>query len=151
MRHGQRRTRGDRRARHDRAKHVAAVLRRHEAGASPFQYEAAATHGLRAALCLRGWHWQDAHDEARSLVKLALDLMGARRPSWEMGQREYALRDYAFTERTRCIRCGGEIPETRRLYCGELCKQAHNADRAFYRDRDNGRAMEAAAEISWSK
>lgn len=120
--------RGDQAARQARARRVADVLRLYEA--SPFQFEAACVHGLRAALCLQGWGWQQAHHEARQTVLSGLDLIGARRPSWDMGQIGYALHEYGgFTERTRCAWCHGPMPADRPKYCGDSCNGAAKSAR----------------------
>ena len=143
------RRRGDRKARHDRARRVAAVLRQYEA--SPFQYEAACTHGLRAQLCLQGWDWHAAHDEARSLVKLALDLMGARRPPAYMAKPEYVLKEYGtFMERTRCLRCNRDLPEGHTKYCSHVCAQAHLAAMKRLKDMEDAHASKSVTAAAWA-
>ena len=87
-------------ARQARVNRVADVLRRYDA--SPFEHEAACLHGLRGALCLQGWGWHHAHEEARQTVLSALDRISARRPSWEQGQPEYAHRHLDGFERIYC-------------------------------------------------
>lgn len=72
---------------------------------SYFQYEGATRAGIRSGLCLAGYGWAKADQEAASLVEAALHRMGARRPTWEEGQRGYV------EPRENCINCGGLIPE----------------------------------------
>lgn len=137
--------RGDRTARHERVRRIASVLKTYEI--SPFQFEAACTHGLRSTLCYRGWPFQEAQTEAHKLVQAALDLIGARRPSWEMGQPEYV--HPGLVERTRCARCARPLPEGHRLWCSSVCGDA--ARHAHYRadQEDELDGARAVAAIAW--
>ena len=56
---------------------------------SPFENEASTRHGLRTGLCERGYGWQRADNQAKEIVADGLRLIGAKRPTWEQGQREY--------------------------------------------------------------
>jgi hypothetical protein len=72
---------------------------------SPFQHEAACRHGLRKALCLDGYAWTRSDEEAALIVHEGLSLLGASRPSYAEGQREYSIStDY-------CVGCHGPIDE----------------------------------------
>jgi hypothetical protein len=86
---------------------------------SPFEAEGSTRHGLRAALCLNGHPWARADAEAAEIVAEALRLLGAKRPTWHQGQREYT------TPRENCSYCGGDLDEesiTRRdRFCSNVC------------------------------
>jgi hypothetical protein len=124
------------------------VLSQYES--TPFQYEATAVHAIRAKLCLDGWAWQDAQDEARRLVQGALDLMGARRPPAYMTQPEYALQEYKFTERTRCAHCSRPLPEDRPKFCSDLCNHAAKGVRERVQRRLEQHAGDEAAQLAWA-
>ncbi|MBN8998071.1 MAG: hypothetical protein J0H54_01425 [Rhizobiales bacterium] len=72
---------------------------------SPFEFEGAAVAGIRAALCLAGYDWSRSDQEAQAVVAGALSRIGARRPSWEEGQRAYV------EPRENCRWCGTGLPE----------------------------------------
>jgi hypothetical protein len=140
-----RKRRGDKAARRERVRQIADVLR--DAEPTPFAMQAACTHAIRAKLCLEGWPFDVAHEEADKLVKAALDLVGAKRPSWEMGQPDYAHPD--LRTRTRCAWCARPLPEGHRLWCSTTCGDA--ARHAHYR-RDKDTEAETArrvAQIAW--
>lgn len=88
---------------------------------SDFQHEAAARHGIRSALCLQGHSWQRADGEAAILVRHALRLLGAVRPSWDQGQDWYARGE------GNCRRCRHPItddspkPVARQGFCSNVC------------------------------
>jgi hypothetical protein len=140
--------RGDKVARRERVRRIADVLKQYDQ--SPFQYEAACTHGLRAALVLRGWPWQAAQDEARQLVQAALDMIGARRPSYEMGQPGYVHRHLSGFERTQCAWCNRPLPPNHSLWCSSTCRQSAHGSK--YRRKLDGDAwaIAAARRASWS-
>lgn len=89
---------------------------------SPFEHEGPARAGVRSALCLAGHGWERADLEAASLVADGLKRIGARRPSWDEGQWQYA------NPRETCYRCGGAIDEYDQgrgyRYCSDLCARA---------------------------
>lgn len=58
---------------------------------SPFENEGAMRAGLRSAMCLKGHAWAVSDWQAAELVNAAFTEMGAKRPSWEEGERGYAL------------------------------------------------------------
>jgi len=121
------RTLGDRRF-EEVVKKVVVILR--SGRASKFEFEAACRHGLRRALCLQGWRWQDADSAAAVVVDTALRQIGAVRPSWQQGQPEWTQDGHAPVERTRCVRCGVKMPPAGngndRKFCSYLCRNAHN-------------------------
>jgi len=139
-------------AREERVREVAKILATYEA--SVFQHEAACTHGIRQKLCLAGWGWHEAHDEARALVKAALDRLGARRPWWNEGQPDYALNDAHgdFVERTRCARCAARLPEdaaAKRIYCSDVCRHAAIEDKQRVVQAEHKRAQAKARHAAW--
>ncbi len=118
-----------RRINRDRRRHlvdtIAAILR--SGDPTPFAFEASCRHGLRAALCLHGWRWQEADAMAAEIVTLALRIIGARRPTWAEGQPEFVQNGAGtLIERTRCIRCHDRLPQGHHKFCGQLCATAHH-------------------------
>jgi hypothetical protein len=147
-----RRRQAQRAARAEAVRRIACILKTYET--SPFQYEGACIHGVRSALCLRGWQWSAANDHARSLVHSALDRIGARRPSWDQGQPEYLQYGIVMVERTRCARCTRKLPDDRRIWCSDVCfmnahkaKQRRHEGKSAVAARDAGRA--AFEKTSW--
>lgn len=114
---------------------------------TPFAAESACRHGIRSALCLQGWSWGQADDAAVEIVASALRIVGARRPTWAMGQPDYAFRGDPGV-RESCIRCGKPLPEMARKFCGPVCRNAHHSwwDNLTRRDERNAmlRARRAA-------
>lgn len=89
---------------------------------SPFEFEGTMVHNLRAGFCLRGMRWGQADFEARALVHAALNAIGARRPTWEEGQREHTLAV------ENCGRCGRALDDgqiaRRARHCSVECAKA---------------------------
>lgn len=114
---------------------TAAILRRGEP--TDFAFEGFMRHGLRSGLCLRGWSWSDADDMAADIVRSALAQIGAKRPTYQQGQPEWAQDGVILVERERCIRCGWQLPEGHSKFCSRLCHGAHYADlrRRFYAEQ----------------
>lgn len=98
---------------------------------TPFENEGACRAGLRSALCLEGYGWHRADEEAAGLVAEALRLMGAVRPTWEQGQREYSV------PRENCTWCCRLIPEELQngtrppRFCSDVCARAALQHRDF--------------------
>lgn len=110
---------------------VAGVIRlSFQAGeiASLFGLEGPLRSAMRADLCLRGWHWNDADQAARDVVAVAHSLLGAERPDWYEGQPEYVIAAGVLIERTRCAWCHKKLPEGRPKYCSDICRAAQNAE-----------------------
>lgn len=102
---------------------------------SPFENEGPTRAGLRSSLCIDGHPWPVADFEAAELIAEALHKMGARRPTWAEGQREYATgADY-------CQYCRGPLDEEdiarHRRFCSTDC-----AGR-FLRTRDDDAGVKA--------
>ncbi|MDI7864098.1 hypothetical protein MRS76_19295 [Rhizobiaceae bacterium n13] len=111
---------------------------------SPFENEGAARAGIRAAMCMRGHSWSVAEAEAASLLTASFLKIGAQRPSWEQGQREYT------TPEENCRWCGCDIAAdlmTGRAsrYCSEVC--ARSALR--YRDMQQRRFADQTYTDAW--
>lgn len=122
---------------------TAAIMRRGEP--SVFAFEGFMRHGLRSGLCLRGWSWAEADDMAAEVVRLALQQIGAKRPTYQQGQPEWAQDGVILIDRERCIRCGWQLPEGHRKFCGRLCLDAHH--QALYR-RFTAEELEAVYDVA---
>lgn len=108
-----------------------------------FEKEGVTVAGLRSGLCLSGYGFDRSDAEARSLVVEALRAMGARRPTWEEGQREYvASPDY-------CRTCRGPLDEESLTsgvpFCSAECAQATYVRREF---QERTRRDRAYAEVA---
>ena len=140
--------RGDFKARQEKVRQIAAILKEYDA--SPFQYEAACRHAIRAKLCLDGWFYTNADREAHKLVQAALDLIGAKRPSWEQGQPEYTQEGVRARERTTCARCQGPLPHGHFKWCSHNCKRAATEDKWRRQNRQEYNAQQRAYRAAWS-
>jgi predicted nucleic acid-binding Zn ribbon protein len=139
--------RGDQKARHERVRQVADVLKQYRA--SPFEFEAPCRYAIRAQLCLTGWPYQIADHEAHDLVQQALHLIGARRPSWEQGQPEYTQQGVRADEPLHCKRCGRHLPEGHKLWCSHTCYSAARADRMTRDEKERKRIATEASHAAW--
>jgi hypothetical protein len=83
-------------------------------------------HSLRANLCLLGFSWVLAHVLATDVVMRALDQIGARRPSWIEGQREFTSLGYTMRVDVNCWQCGDQLPMFRKKYCSDECCRVWN-------------------------
>lgn len=113
---------------------------------SPFENEAACLHGLRQAFCIQGHGWSRADAEAASLVAEGLRLMGAQRPSWDQGQRQYV------EPKENCNWCSMPIPDldlaTRRvMFCSEVCARSALQQRSFEDRYSNSIVGRAAYDL----
>lgn len=70
---------------------------------SPFENEGPALAALRSALCLEGHGWHRSDQQAAEVVADALRRIGAVRPTWLQGQREYV------EPRENCAWCSGPL------------------------------------------
>lgn len=104
---------------------------------SPFEHEGPMRAGIRSALCLEGYDWPRSDVQAGEIVGEALRMLGARRPTWEQGQRHYV------EPRENCRWCSVELDAADRVagFCSvEHARAAlthwgfetrNNADAAF--------------------
>ncbi len=72
---------------------------------TPFEHEGAVRGGLRAALCLAGHGWSRSDQEAAEIVGKGLRVLGAKRPSWQEGQRHHV------DGREKCRWCRNDLPD----------------------------------------
>jgi hypothetical protein len=107
--------------------HIADILRCGDP--TPFAFEAVCRHGLRGGLVMRGRSWPVADEIAAGIVRSALNMIGARRPSWLQGQPEYVQYGVKAFERTRCVECGWRLPEGHTKFCGLRCSRAFHNER----------------------
>lgn len=110
---------------------------------SPFEHEATCRHSIRSALCLQGNSWPASDQEAARVVAESLMRLGAERPTWDEGQREYV------TPRENCYWCGGLLAEDayagnrKDRFCSSACARSAIASRNFgmhYRQHEIGSA-----------
>lgn len=96
-----------------------------------FEFEGACRHHVRSELCLEGWRWDHADALAAEVLEAALRRLGAQRPSWEEGQHLHAQHGYILFKRTRCVRCGWQIPteDPRAVFCSTACQAAEYRER----------------------
>lgn len=137
----------------DRRKHAVAeamdILR--DWRFSPFEHEAETIAGLRSAFCLRGYGFHRSDAEAAVIVSEALRLIGAVRPSWEQGQREYV------EPRENCAWCGRpkDQYQVHRRYCSPHCAKMALLTRGYDGTaRDNitrARSMKLALSLNRKK
>lgn len=98
---------------------------------SPFENEGAVRSSVRSSLCLRGYSWQAAENEAITLINAAFMIMGVERPTWEQGQREYV------EPRENCKWCGKPMPSEyltsgkKIRFCSATCAKAAFQQRSF--------------------
>ncbi|CAJ0867142.1 hypothetical protein AMST5_01925 [freshwater sediment metagenome] len=128
---------------------LAVIMKRAEPTA--FAAEGPARHGVRRALCLAGWTWQDADDEAAEVTRNALARAGARRPTWAEGQLEYTKENEGPRTREQCKRCAKPLPEGHYTFCGPVCAMAAKVDRNRQRDREELVIAERAARAAWTE
>lgn len=110
---------------------------------SPFEHEGAVRAGIRSALCLCGHGWHRSDEQAAEIVAAALHAIGAVRPTWEQGQREYV------EPRENCARCAVELPDEMRNVGARFCSEECARFAIEYRDfeiRSMSDAMYKAAQ-----
>jgi len=84
-----------------------------------FALEAGALYILRAQRCLSGVPWRVADFEARAVTGIALRKVGAIRPKWADGQRNFLPFDAGA-----CTECGAPLYGLDRTKCSAACDQA---------------------------
>lgn len=97
---------------------------------TPFENEAAARHGLRSGFCIDGHPWRMSDHEAEAIVAEAFRRIGAKRPSFEEGQRQYTIPP------ENCSWCGVAIPEELNVgdHSTRFCCAEHAKLSLMYRD-----------------
>ena len=94
-----------------------------------FEHEGSARHGIRSALCLKGYRWQVSDAEAEALVLEGLKEMGAERPSHIEGQWHYA------TPRENCSWCWRHLDDESRergeRFCSTVCAKSAMVQRDY--------------------
>jgi hypothetical protein len=114
---------------------------------SPFENEGTCRSGIRSALCLNGHGWHRADQEAAAIVAEGLRLLGATRPSWDQGQKEYVV------PRENCSWCGVDIPDEflhgrfNVRFCSDVCAKAAIAHRDYENDRKDSLAYRSAWDV----
>lgn len=113
---------------------------------SHFQHEASCRNGLRAALCMKGYGWRRADDEAAAIVAEALHAIGAKRPSWVEGQRQYAV------PRENYQWCASPLDEAvyarGRRFCDDVCQKSARERDAKWHTHVQGMQHSAALYIA---
>lgn len=94
-----------------------------------FAFEGACRHALRKALVLKGWPWPDADKAAGEVVRVALERVGAQRPTWLQGQPGWTEPGAYPIERTNCARCRKPLPGDRPKYCSDHCRRGAQDER----------------------
>ena len=110
-----------------------------------FSLEGPCRAGIRSSLCLQGWKWADADAAANEIVSAALNISGAKRPSWQEGQPEWTQPGALPIPREWCARCGKRLPDENRMWCGEVCAKAARNERDQGRLDEEGRARRRAS------
>jgi hypothetical protein len=97
---------------------VAEILSRGEP--TRWRWSSAVHRGLRATLCLKGWHWEKADKHAASVVRLAALRIGLQVPSWQVAQGD-APQEITYHY---CAGCRGHMPEgSDRPWCSPECNK----------------------------
>lgn len=96
---------------------------------TPFAAEGPCRHGIRSSLCLQGWSWAEADAIANEIVAAALNIAGAKRPTWKAGQPEWTQDGALPILRERCIRCRKPLPEGHHKFCSKVCSDGYHMDR----------------------
>lgn len=111
---------------------------------SPFEHEASVHHGLRSALCIDGHGFARSEQEAATLVSEGLRLIGAKRPTWQEGQRNHV------DDEDKCRWCSRTLPpeastgNRRHIYCSDVCGKAAFEHMVFQDKRTTNRVYVGA-------
>lgn len=116
--------------------------------ASPFGLEGPLRHALRGSLCLDGWRWADADEAARHLLDATFSRLRATRPAWAEGQPEWVVHAGTLIGRTRCARCGTDLPDGHYKYCSRLCASAQQKAIAKMKEASEVIALDIAVRRS---
>lgn len=113
---------------------------------SPFQNEGPVLAGIRSALCLEGYSFDRAENEASSLISAAFTHLGYARPTWDQGQRGHEV------PRENCNWCYAPINEdmvrTDRdvNYCSSVCANSAIVHRQYLAARFESKAYAMARD-----
>ena len=119
-----------------------------------FRFEGYCRAALRRGMILQEhYSWRLSDALADMIVKKALASIGARRPNWAEGQREYtAVPGFAPAERFFASDVRRPMPEGRRLYCSRSCvatrQQRTEISRAARDERGRARSDDGAPAAS---
>jgi hypothetical protein len=92
---------------------------------SHFAFEGVCRTGIRRGLVLKGWSWNQADAMAAELVNKALNIIGAKRPTWLEGQLDWTLNSNAIAiKREACIVCKKPLPKGRTKFCSDRCHKS---------------------------
>jgi hypothetical protein len=114
-----------------------------------FAFEATCRHGLRSNLCLQHWPWIIADLTAAGIVDRALHRVGARRPRWIEGQRQYVDEGVTQIDRRDCIQCGRRLPENHSKFCSKICAGAYRNATRNEEQREAERARKLARAFEY--
>lgn len=117
---------------------------------TPFAAEGPCRAGVRSSLCLQGWAWADADAVAAEIVAAALNIVGARRPTWQQGQPEWTQPGVHKIRYDRCRSCKGPLPETHFSFCCRECGDAWRAKNAYRGELEDLAAYARARRAAWS-
>lgn len=127
---------------------IVAIMR--EAEPTPFACEGPCRAGIRSSLCLQGWKWADADIVAAEIVTAALNIAGAKRPTWYEGQPEWTQPGALPILRDRCKRCRKPLPEGHWKFCCKECGDAYHGHLANLHMRDEINATRRARMAAWT-
>lgn len=127
---------------------IVAIMRAVEP--TPFAAEGPCRHGIRSSLCLQGWSWANADAVAAEIVAAALNIVGAKRPTWYEGQPEYTQPGALPIQRDNCIRCRKPLPEGHYKFCSKVCSDAYHGHRANLHKREEINATRRARMAAWT-
>jgi hypothetical protein len=122
----------------------AVVLMARRAEPTAFAVEGTCRHAIRSALVLQSWRWPLADFVAHEIIVAALNMVGAKRPTWEQGQPEWTQPGILTAPRFWCMQCGRPLPDGHYRFCSRVCAAAHQHDVRYARDREE-RLVAAAA------
>lgn len=122
-----------------------------EAEPTPFAVEGPCRAGIRSSLCLQSWPWEIADRIAAEIVTAALNVVGAKRPTWYEGQPEWTQPGALPIEREHCQRCRRPLPEGHRKFCSHECNTAYHGAKRAERADEEIRARQKAQRAAWSE
>lgn len=88
---------------------------------SPFENEGHMIAGLRSVFCLDGRSWVRSDNEAAAIVGEGLRFLGANRPTWDEGQREFSTPAEHCTWCSRPLDVALIASSRKYRYCDEAC------------------------------